>query len=572
MLSVIEELAAPDWNWKKPDFAFAFAERRSRLAKLRELIKDDPTILTVLRAHYKKNPPQFVTDWGMTYDPRNADIGMPTVLPFILFPKQVEWMNKVLQCWRERRPLLCEKSRDWGLSFGAMALSCTLCLHYDGIGIGFGSRKQEYVDSSTDPKSLFWKGRFFMEHLPAEFRPGWVRWRDAPHMRMHFPNTGSMMTGEAGDQIGRGDRQSIYFVDEAAYLEKPEAVEHSLSQTTNCRIDMSSVNGPNNPFAVKRHGGKIEVFVCDWKDDPRKDQAWYDDQVSKLDPITVAQEIDRDYQASAAGIVIPGAWVKAALDAHKKLGIAPAGKRSLSVDIADEGPDKNAWCGAEGCEIVYLEQASGKGSDTYATVERTFAIAEDMRVKRFRFDGDGMGALVRGDGRKINEVRRAAGLVVITPESFRGSDEVYDPEGIVIGTVSRDGERGRTNKDFFQNRKAQGWWELRQKFMATWRWVVKNIPCDPADIISINTERIGDSQLVHQLVAELSQPTYTIKDNGKMVIDKAPKGPTGIKKKSPNLGDAVMINRARNEREAHGITQEMIAQVRNQGRRRRAMR
>src|SRR6185503_21380305 len=105
-----------------------------------------------------------------------------------------------------------------------------------------------------EPKSLFWKARFFMRHLPEEFRAGWREQFDAPYMRMKFPESGSYMNGEGGDDIGRGDRTSIYFVDEAAHLTRPLKVDAALSQTTNCRIDVSSVNGPNNPFAKKRHG------------------------------------------------------------------------------------------------------------------------------------------------------------------------------------------------------------------------------------------------------------------------------------------------------------------------------
>lgn len=43
------------------------------------------------------------------------------------------------------------------------------------------------------------------------------------------------------------------------------------SQTTNCKIDLSSVNGAN-AFYRKRHSGKVKVFVFDWRDDPRKGQ------------------------------------------------------------------------------------------------------------------------------------------------------------------------------------------------------------------------------------------------------------------------------------------------------------
>ncbi len=37
--------------------------------------------------------------------------------------------------------------------------------------------------------------------------------------------------------------------------------------------------------------GKVPVFVFDWRDDPRKDQAWYDKQRINLDPVVLAQEV-----------------------------------------------------------------------------------------------------------------------------------------------------------------------------------------------------------------------------------------------------------------------------------------
>jgi len=85
--------------------------------------------------------------------------------------------------------------------------------------------------------------------------------KHAPHMRINFPATGASISGEAGDGIGRGDRSSLFFVDESAFLERPELVEASLSQTTNCRIDVSTPHGMANPFAEKRHSGMVKVFT-----------------------------------------------------------------------------------------------------------------------------------------------------------------------------------------------------------------------------------------------------------------------------------------------------------------------
>jgi hypothetical protein len=90
------------------------------------------------------------------------------------------------------------------------------------VVVGFGSRKAEYVDTIGNPKSILEKGRIFMRNLPAEFRAGWNESTSSNFMRLKFPETGSLISGESGDNIGRGDRTSLYFVDEAARIERPQ--------------------------------------------------------------------------------------------------------------------------------------------------------------------------------------------------------------------------------------------------------------------------------------------------------------------------------------------------------------
>lgn len=541
------------WDFKHPDYAAAWRQRIEALRHLREHPKDVP----ILREHYRQNPADFIDDWGVTFDPRNADVGLPTTIPFILFPAQREWIDVVLRKWRAREPLITEKSRDGGFTWLAVSLACTVCLFNEGVAIGFGSRKAEYVDKVGTMKPILPKGRMFMRNLPDLFRGSWLEWRDAPTMRITFPDTGSLIAGEGGDDIGRGDRTSWYFVDESAHIPHPELIDASLSQTTNCRIDVSSVRGMNNSFAQKRHSGKIEVFVFDWKQDPRKDEAWYRKQCEELDPVVVAQEIDRDYSASVEGIVIPSAWVKAAVGARERLGIAPAGRLWGGLDIADEGVDRNAWCGGQGIEVTRLDEWSGKGSDTFASVERAFEHATEMGLKSFRYDADGIGASARGDSRVINEQRRARGQRPITAEAYRGSGSVVDPEGIVDGTIGADGDRGVKNEDYYLNLKAQNWMRVRTLFRNTYRWVVEGKrPGDTDEIISLAKDL--PPQLLNKLTTELSQPTKKTNGAGKMLIEKQPDG-----MKSPNLADALVIGKGRNGEPRMEIPAGFMTEVRS---------
>jgi phage terminase large subunit len=534
-------MANEPFDFGNPDYAAIFRVRAERLTRIRA----EPECLPALKAYYREHPQQFISDWGVTFDPRNVGTALPPLMPFILFPRQVEWLEYVLRKWRAGERGLTEKSRDMGVSWLAVSLASTLAIFNDGFTAGFGSRKEELVDKIDDPKSLFFKARMFIGNLPREFRAGHDPRMHAPHLRLIFPETGSIVSGEAGDNIGRGDRTSIYFVDEAAFIERPQLIEASLSQTTNCRQDISTPNGSANPFALKRHSGKIEVFTFHWRDDPRKGEAWYRKQCDELDEVTVAQEIDLDYSASVGGVVIPSAWVQASVDAHVKLGIEPTGKRAGSLDIADEGPDTNALCAGRGILIEHVEEWSGKGSDTYATAERAFSICDDLSVIELRFDSDGIGAGLRGDARVINERRRSNGQREIAVEPFRGSESVVNPDGEDV--------KDRKNKDYFANRKAQAWWALRLRFQATYNAVAKGKPFEADKIISISSLMPNRQKLL----VELSQPTYTINGAGKILVDKKPDGA-----KSPNLADAVMIRMASVSTIGPRFTKEMLAQLR----------
>lgn len=514
-----------DFDFRHPDYLAIFNQRVERLNRIRK----NPGCLPALRTYYRDHPADFISDWGITVDPRNVERGLPAAIPFILFPRQREWIEWTMERWQGQENGLTEKTRDMGLSWLSVALASTLCLFNEGVMIGFGSRKEEYVDRIGSPKSLFWKARKFIENVPPEFRPGWDPRKHAPHMRINFPFTSASISGEAGDGIGRGDRSSLYFVDEAAFLERPELVEASLSQTTNCRIDISTPHGMGNPFAEKRHGGRIPVFTFHWRDDPRKDEAWYADQCEKLDPITVAQEIDINYQASVEGILIPSEWAQAAVGAHKKLGFEATGQRFGALDVADEGKDKNAFLATHGVVIESAQAWSGKGSDIYGTVQRAFQICDTENLEGFRYDGDGLGAGVRGDARMINEDRKQRRQRQKTVTQFRGSGAVEDPDGEMI--------KGRTNKDMFLNLKAQGWWALRVRFQKTYRAVREGMEYHPDDLISISDDMPAEDR--RALLNELSQPTYGFNTAGKMQVNKAPNGT-----KSPNLADTVMIRYA----------------------------
>lgn len=377
-------MAAPDWlDFRNPDYDRLYEERAQKLRNLR----DQPEILEGLKQYYKEHPVDFINDWGMTFDPRNSEIGLPTIIPMILFPKQEEFVDWVIARWKGREDGLAEKSRDMGVSWLCVFIAVWMWLFYDGSVVGFGSRKEEYVDKMGDPKSLFWKIRKAIALLPTEFIPdGYSEAKHALSMRIVNPENGSAIVGEAGDNIGRGNRTSIYFKDESAFYERAGAIDAALSQTSNCKIDVSTVNGNGNPFYQKRHSGRIPVFTFHWRDDPRKDQAWYEKQKATLDPVIVAQEIDIDYNASVSDSYIPGAIVVTA-QGNGAANVEAIGAWRVSIDAAHFGDDESVIHCRKG--RLNLPQMTRRGLDGIKLAGLVEAKCDDLTA-----NGDAIDAII----------------------------------------------------------------------------------------------------------------------------------------------------------------------------------
>lgn len=439
------------FDWQQPDYEPVFLERIARLEKIRG--HEHPRGLVAgLREHYKHHPADFIADWGMTSDPRNAERGLPVNVPFLLFPKQWEFIGWLHDRWKAREDGLVEKSRDMGVSWLCVGFAAWMWSFYPDSVVGFGSRKEEYVDKLGDPKSLFWKLRTFIDFLPPEFQPaGWDSKKHAPFMRAINPETAAAIVGEAGDNIGRGNRTSIYFKDESAFYERPDGIDAALSQTSNCKIDVSTPNGAGNPFYRKRHGGKLPVFVFDWRDDPRKDEDWYRDQCAKLEAHIVAQEIDRDYEASVLNAFIPGA----AVDECQRRGpgdVQLVGGLRVGVDPARFGDDQFAVVVRRGRAVLAIETLDKCDTIQGAMFVRQIVDAYRERPEQIAVDEIGIGAGVK---------------------DLLASTDYYGPD-IVVGinsSIRMDGKqsrdeaidkRGALTKTLYYNVRAFAWGEMKQ--------------------------------------------------------------------------------------------------------------
>jgi len=516
-------------NYRNPDYTAIWANRKKRLERIRKNAKWRRSA----QSYYQGHPVQFIDDWLITYDPRRK---AGATMPFITFKRQKEYIEWLRGKWAKEEDGLVEKSRDMGVTYLNIAFAVWLWLFHPGSKIGFGSRKEQLVDRLGDPDSIFEKIRVILRNLPKQFLPaGYDEDKHALYLKIVNPANGNSITGEAGDNIGRGGRNTIYFKDESAFYDRPDRIEAALSMNTDIQIDVSTPNGLGNPFYRKRMSGAVDVFVFDWREDPRKDQEWYDAQVEKYahSPFIVAQEIDRNYSASVEMVAIPGKWIEAAVNYN----LPDTGTKVLALDPADEGIDMHGVVWRKGIVVKFVEE--WKEGDTGDATRRCWRICQDEKIPTFKFDSIGIGAGVKTTARSL--------LANQAPNQSKRA--FVNVQGVNVGKDPTSGnwEEGKTNKDMFRNLKAQLWFEMRRRFYNTYRRRNGDLKVQADKCISIPNHA--------QLKMELGQPKYEIAENGLIQIESKKKmAARGLR--SPNLADALVICFAR----ATGLDYSMLTQ------------
>lgn len=521
-----------------------YKEFQRRLDNLKRLNDAAPERRERLMEHYGDGVEgciAWINDWAVTFDPRNED-PIPKLMPFMMFARQDDFIRFLYACLEDKEGGLAEKCRDIGASWLCCAFSIWLWLFRPGTVVGWGSKDADLVDKLGDPAAIFTKMRQIIEFLPDWMMPvGFNPRRHSTYMKLINPANGSTIIGEAGDDMGRGGRTSIYFKDESAHYTHPELVEAALGDNTNVQIDLSSVNGTNNPFYRRRMGGEVwyrdvkptpgmtRIFIFDWRDHPGKTQAWYDARKAKAmregTMHILAQEVDRDYAGSVDRVIIDPIWARACIDAHLKLahlGNFDTGDRIAGQDIADEGRDKNALAVRYGVILRYADHWAG---DAGEAAKVAIPICTEMGVRELYYDSIGVGA---GFKTGINNLMGTAAW----PQRLRvfkwiAGDKVMDPDD----PIDPSDPEGPTNDQQYENLKAQAWWRLRARIYKTWRAITYGDIYHPSELISFPS----DLPRLQEVLAELSQAVHKYAKSGKTLVDKKPNGAT-----SPNMADSIV--------------------------------
>lgn len=463
-----------------------------------------------------------------TYDPRL--IGKPggAYVPFKLWPKQrelVQWTLDRILCEQEG---LVEKSRDVGATYVLSGVALHQWLFNPGFKATFGSRTVDEVDKKDDPDSIFAKLRIMLRRLPVEMLPdGFSFAQHDNYMRIANPEGGSIISGDGGEDMGRGGRSSIYVLDEAAHVKNAETVEKALSGNTDCVIWVSSVNGMGNLFARKRHSilKPHQIFRLHWRDDPRKTEEWAETKKNSFsDPTTWASEYDIDYSASVEGICIPSLWVESAKRLRRlEPRLQPSNAGVVGLDVG-AGKAKSVAVPRKG-PVVERPQAR-RDPDTTETALWGIEVAKDNGASNLNFDAPGVGA-----GVSSTLMRNPAPGLVVTP----------------INTGNPPSERrrwpdGRTSDEIFGNAKAELWWIARTALQRTHEYVLHLEGKDGGrehpltDLIALPS---GDPDS-DALCLQLSLVKWERNERGKIMIEKK----DALKRRgiaSPDHADAFVL-------------------------------
>ncbi len=273
--------------------------------------KNDMTLRSVVKQKFHNDITFAFNAFMWTHDPRTAQTRLPAKLPFITYPFQDQYLQRLCKHIDGAGDLLTEKSRDMGISWMVVLTFLWYWLRPEG-GNDFliGSRKEEFVDRIGNLDTLMEKARYALYRLPAFLRPkGYLRKRCDNFMQLYNPETGSYIKGEScNPSFGSGGRYKAVLLDEfSKWTDKSYDYPAwtSLADATPCRLPVSTPLGKNNKFAElagqgvegsERATSKIRLH---WSLHPGKNQDWYEYQRTRRTDLEVAQELDISYEGSA---------------------------------------------------------------------------------------------------------------------------------------------------------------------------------------------------------------------------------------------------------------------------------
>lgn len=250
-------------------------------------------------------------NFAWTLDPRKET----SQLPFIPYAgKQIKYIEWLESLFDDPRDGFVDKPRD----VGATALTMNVFLYHwlfdDYFNARIGSRKEDYVDKTGDPDTLFYKLDYTLDRLPVWMLPeGWNDNIHRSHMRLLRPDNSNTIVGEsANPSFARGGRQTIVFFDEIGFWSFARSAWESAGDVTEIRLAMTTPpDTGKSSHAYKLYSGqagKVDTFEFNWTDIPSKSKEWLAEQRERRSKEEFEREIMKSYSGTTEGKVYAAEW------------------------------------------------------------------------------------------------------------------------------------------------------------------------------------------------------------------------------------------------------------------------
>ena len=274
------------------------------------------------------------------------------------------------------------------------------------------------------------------------------------------------------------------------------------------------------------------IVMVNWRDNP-----WFPESLNQERLWDLEHKPRAEYDHIWEGqfndqvensIILPD-WFDAAIDAHKKIGFKPRGLKVVSHDPSDLGGDAKGLVFRQGS--VVLQAKDLETGDVNEGCDWATQYAIDHKADWFIWDGDGLGVSLR---RQVSQsLPKMDKLMFKGSESPDNPDRIYEP-------LEGDPHNRKTNADTFRNKRAQYYWNLRDRFYKTYLAVNKEESFDSEELISLSS----DIQDLTKLRSEVCRIPLIDNISGRIQIMNKAQMRTKHKIASPNLGDSLMMSLA----------------------------
>jgi hypothetical protein len=248
----------------------------------------------------RADPVYFISNYLKIAEPRNV-LGGIDIIPFRLWPYQIEYIRLLDKQLREGRGLTAKKCRDMGITLTTLAhffYHWRFTRGYSALVGSLNEKEVRKLEGDTDP--LFSKLDIFIKNLPDWLLPqGFVYEVHSLGMSLINPELGTSIIGSPmGKNFGLSKRKTEILIDEDAQLLYD--VGGQCEQSSNTVIRVSTVNIGHFRSVCERAAKAGELIEYPWYLNPNHTPEWYARQKAKLLPWEFARFIEMDFDASVA--------------------------------------------------------------------------------------------------------------------------------------------------------------------------------------------------------------------------------------------------------------------------------